>query len=380
MLAGGLVVLLAFREGGYDEASVWWAATVALLAAAGLAFLYRPVVPTRLELVAVLALAALAGWAALSALWSPDPDASLLEAQRTFLYVAALAAALVVRGALLAGTLAGIGIVCAYALGERLLNGPPSPPDPFEGTLLHEPLGYANALGGLAAIGLAAGVAFLLDARLRPVGLAAVALFLPTLALTGSRGGWVAALAGCAVALALRTGRRRLGAVAAGVAALALVVALVLPAGSLADDLADRAGDRPWYWHVAWAEVAEHPLAGRGAGTFELAWLEAQPAPVFVRDAHSLYLETLAELGVVGLTLLALALAAPLAAASLQVSAAAAGGYVAFLVHAGVDWDWEMPVVTAAGLFCGAALFTQHLRNAGQGQLRSDGQMGRGDL
>ena len=79
-----------------------------------------------------------------------------------------LAAALAVRGALLAGTLAGIGLVCAYALGERLLNGPPSPPDPFEGTLLHEPLGYANALGGLAAIGLAAAVAFLLDARSRP--------------------------------------------------------------------------------------------------------------------------------------------------------------------------------------------------------------------
>ena len=162
-------------------------------------------------------------------------------------------------------------------------------------------------------------------------------------------------------------------------AALALVVALVLPAGSLADDLADRAGDRPWYWHVAWAQTEEHPLAGRGAGTFELAWLEAQPAPVFVRDAHSLYLETLAELGVVGLALLALALAAPLAAASWPAGAAATGGYVAFLVHAGVDWDWEMPVVTAAGLFCGAALFTQHLRNAGRGQLRSDGQRGRGD-
>ena len=309
-------MLLAFREGGYDDASVWWAATVALLAAACLAFLYRPVVPTRLELVAVLALAAFAGWTALSSLWSPDPDASLLEAQRTVMYVAVLAAALVVRGALLAGTLAGIGVVCAYALGERLINGAPSPPDPFEGTLLHEPLGYANALGGLAAIGLAAAVALLVDSRSRPAAVAAIALFLPTLALTGSRGGWVAAFVGCAVALALRTGRRRLAAVSAGVAALALVVVLILPAGSLADDLADRAGDRPWYWHVAWAQTEEHPLTGRGAGTFERAWLEAQPAPVFVRDAHSLYLETLAELGVVGLALLVIALAAPLAAAS----------------------------------------------------------------
>ena len=73
-------------------------------------------------------------------------------------------------------------------------------------------------------------------------------------------------------------------------------------------------------------------------------------------DAHSLYLETLAELGLVGLGLLVLVLAPPLAGAFRGASAAAAGGYVAFLVHAGVDWDWEMPAVTIAGLFCGAAL------------------------
>jgi len=36
--------------------------------------------------------------------------------------------------------------------------------------------------------------------------------------------------------------------------------------------------------------------------------------------------------------------------------AAAAAGYSAYLVHAGLDWDWEYPVVTLAGLACGAAL------------------------
>jgi hypothetical protein len=78
--------------------------------------------------------------------------------------------------------------------------------------------------------------------------------------------------------------------------------------------------------------------------------------PVSVRDAHSLYLETLAELGLLGLALLGLALAPPLLAAFRGASAAAAGGYVAFLVHAGLDWDWELPAVTLAGLLCGAAL------------------------
>jgi hypothetical protein len=39
--------------------------------------------------------------------------------------------------------------------------------------------------------------------------------------------------------------------------------------------------------------------------------------------------------------------------------AAAAGAYVAFLFHAGVDWDWEMPAVTVAGLACGVALMAE---------------------
>jgi hypothetical protein len=32
------------------------------------------------------------------------------------------------------------------------------------------------------------------------------------------------------------------------------------------------------------------------------------------------------------------------------------GGYVAYLVHTGVDWDWELPAVTLVGLLCGAGI------------------------
>src|SRR5207244_1901468 len=35
----------------------------------------------------------------------------------------------------------------------------------------------------------------------------------------------------------------------------------------------------------------------------------------------------------------------------------AVAAYVAFIVHAGVDWDWEMPVVVLAALLCGVAIF-----------------------
>jgi O-Antigen ligase len=118
--------------------------------------------------------------------------------------------------------------------------------------------------------------------------------------------------------------------------------------------------NRSEYWHVAWRELQDHPLLGGGAGSFQRFWLRHRRVGLPVLDAHSLYLETLAELGVIGLVLLLCALVAPLgalrAARRHPLAAAALGAYVAFLVHAGIDWDWEMPAVTLAGLFCLIAL------------------------
>ena len=356
-LALGGVALLGFADGGFWPAA-WRAATVAFLAAAalGLVLRGRPRL-TRSQVVVAGALAALAAWTALSALWSVDQGDSLLEAQRTLVYLALVVAAAVLGGSLLAGTLAGIAVLCAWAVGERLLVGPPDPPDPFEGTLLQEPIGYANGLGGLAAIGLVVALTLLARDRRRLWPVVPLALCAVTLAGTGSRAGIGAAAVGGAVGVALALGRLRLARLLTAAAGLTLVLALALPAGSLADDLAERGGDRPWYWHVAWQEARDAPLAGRGAGTFHLSWIEHRPIDASVQDAHSLYLETLAELGVVGLALLLLALAPPLAVALRRASSpAAAAGYVAFLVHAGADWDWELPAVTVAGLLCGAQL------------------------
>jgi O-antigen ligase len=352
------VLLLSFAEGGFRPAA-WRAATVALLAAGALGLVLRgPVRPSRAQLLVGVGFAALAAWAALSAVWSPDPHASLLEAQRTLVYLALAFAATVLGGSLLADTLTGIGLVCLWSVGQRLLEGPPSPPDPFEGTLLQEPLGYANGLGGLAAIALAVLLTALVRDR-TSWGLKALllGLFAATLLLTASRGGAVAAGAGAAVGLALACRRVGVARVAAATAGLALFVVLVLSAGSLAEDLAGRGGDRPWYWHVAWTDVRQSPLAGRGAGTFHLTWLEERPIGANVRDAHSLYLETLSELGALGLALLLLALAPPLVLALRGTGpSGAAAGYTAFLVHAGADWDWELPAVTVAGLLCGFAV------------------------
>ena len=119
-------------------------------------------------------------------------------------------------------------------------------------------------------------------------------------------------------------------------------------------------GERIPQWKIAWRDYTSHPLLGSGAGTYARYWNELRPAPSQVINVHNLYLETLAELGPVGLIALVCALAAPLVAAVRArrhtLVAAAAAAYAAFLIHAAVDWDWQMPAVTLVALFCAGAI------------------------
>jgi hypothetical protein len=117
---------------------------------------------------------------------------------------------------------------------------------------------------------------------------------------------------------------------------------------------------RTQQFHTAWQQVTDHPVLGGGAGSYDQYWFQHRRVPFTVHDAHNLYLETLAELGAPGLLLLALVLGVPLAAVrrarSSPLAAVACGAFIAYLAHAFVDWDWEMPAVTIAALFCGLAL------------------------
>jgi hypothetical protein len=114
------------------------------------------------------------------------------------------------------------------------------------------------------------------------------------------------------------------------------------------------------FWKAAWRENRTHPLRGAGAGSFEQYWLRHRTFPSQVRDAHSLYAQTLAELGLVGLLLLVLVLAPPLvagvAARGHPLVPGALGGFVAYLAHTGVDWDWQMPAVTLIALALAGAM------------------------
>jgi len=103
---------------------------------------------------------------------------------------------------------------------------------------------------------------------------------------------------------------------------------------------------------------------GSGAGSFERNWDRSRRADEVVRDAHGLYVETLSELGVIGLLLLMAVLAIPLVAGVRRRAAAfvpaVIGAYAAFLAHLAVDWDWELSGVALTGLFVGCLLLVAH--------------------
>jgi O-antigen ligase len=139
-------------------------------------------------------------------------------------------------------------------------------------------------------------------------------------------------------------------------ASICIVSAVLVVRSESGISLGDE--NRPRYWHVALDDAAAHPVLGSGAGTFADYWLAHESVETFARDAHSLYLESLAELGPLGLLFGAGSLAVPFLALRRRepILAPVAGAYLAFVVHAGIDWDWEVPAVTLIGIFCGAAL------------------------
>ena len=361
------VLVDGIAGGGYFPRA-WRLTSFALLAFALAALIgRRRIALGRIERAFLGLVAALTAWTAASTIWSDTSGTSILEGERDIVYLSAVAAVLLcVRResvpALLGGVLAGITAVAGYGLFTYVVFDHPL--NPIEGKLLFEPLGYANGLGIYAAIGtlLAAGLALSLrPPLLRLVCLAPVGILLPSLYLTGSRAAELSLAAGLVVLVRFS---RRLPRVVTGafVAGAAAAVALVA-AASLHQEHNVLAGlfgaNRPHYWHVAWHEVQLNPVLGSGAGTFERYWLLYRPVGSFARDAHSLYLETLAELGPIGLVLLLAALGLPLLVLRGRrdpMLATAAAGYVAYLVHTGVDWDWELPVVTLCGLVCGSGL------------------------
>jgi len=137
--------------------------------------------------------------------------------------------------------------------------------------------------------------------------------------------------------------------------------------GDLRQRLTDPSNNnRNELWGAAVSAFAESPLHGHGAGTFQTSWERQRTRYMYVVDAHSLYLQAMAELGVPGIALLAILVGTVLWGLAVRVRGRHRSLYgvllaagVVWALHAGVDWDWQMPVVTipffaAAGLALGA--------------------------
>jgi O-antigen ligase/polysaccharide polymerase Wzy-like membrane protein len=109
-------------------------------------------------------------------------------------------------------------------------------------------------------------------------------------------------------------------------------------------------------WHAALNEFWASPLIGKGAGSFEAWWSQYGREIGFVGNAHSLYFETLGDLGLIGLCLLVGAFVTVIVVAvrrtlaltmELRESAAAVtAAFIAYAIAAGVDWMWELPIVS----------------------------------
>jgi O-Antigen ligase/Tetratricopeptide repeat len=464
LFGAALVLGLALADGGYwPSAWSWTTLALAWVAAVALAIAPRATIPP--SFLAVLgALAAFAGWAFASLLWTDSISRTALDGQRAAMYVVvAFVAALVVGAntyiALLGGVWAAASAAAVVGLATVVVPDRLGVFDQVAGSRLSEPLGYSNAVGLLCALGAILALGLACGATTRPVrGLAAASIpvLATTLYFTFSRGAWLVLVAGIAVAVALD--RRRLRLVTAAMA-LAPFTAIPVAAGFTSDALTRRGAplgeaaadghrvailiviaalasgvvgvviptverrirvtpavrrtyaagllvvvlaaavtffvrfggpitvaekaweafsatapaerdlnrrlfvfsgsDRASHYEVAWAQFRDEPLVGTGAGTYELWWARERPLAITIHDAHSLYLEVLGELGVVGLALLLVALAIPLVigikARGQPLVPVALAAYAAYLLRAGIDWDWEMPAVTIAGLLAGFA-------------------------
>jgi hypothetical protein len=168
--------------------------------------------------------------------------------------------------------------------------------------------------------------------------------------------------------------RERSIAVGAAVAVLAVVAALAAGVPSWADkqvhnflyggatsttDLRTRLTDpssngRKDHWEAALKGFSKEPLRGQGAGTYEFTWDRYRKTETVVVDGHSLYFEVLSEFGIPGLLLIVATIILILVnllrnvrGPNRMVYAALFGAVIAWAIHAGADWDWEMPAVTA---------------------------------
>ena len=133
-------------------------------------------------------------------------------------------------------------------------------------------------------------------------------------------------------------------------------------------------GDRYDYWRVAVLEFRSAPLRGVGAGNYQPGYYLHRHTSEEIRQPHSLELQTLAELGLVGAVMLAAFLLAVATGfvrtaragrrsrTARAVAVAGGGTFVAWLTQTSADWLHLLPGLTAIALAAAAALLARPAR------------------
>jgi tetratricopeptide (TPR) repeat protein len=140
------------------------------------------------------------------------------------------------------------------------------------------------------------------------------------------------------------------------------------------------------FYRVAVDAFEEEPLAGNGAGAYQFSWVKLRSLATPVHNAHSLYLEAFAELGLIG-GLLVLGMVGFLLWTGLSAwrhssgiarerNAALLAAALAVAVGMGIDWFWEIAALGAVFFLASGALLAARC-----GQLASAraGANGRGE-
>src|SRR6266511_1932136 len=395
--------------------AIWWV----VLLGVGFGFLPRARVDRPVVVVgALLALFVVDTFA--SVFWAPSAAAAFDEFNRVALYLGLFVlVALSVRrsdlGRWADGLALGLVATAVVALVSRLfpdLFSPRGLPEflPSSATRLSFPIGYWNGLGILMGMTVPLCLRYALTAPTalrRSLGVLPIPILVSVVYFTSSRGGVATAVIGTVVFLAapnrgwealgavlaaaayllgarLLAGRRApsplVGRIVLGVALLALVGAVValhpirrfddfkrIPGSASASNdfvrshLLSGNGSGRWQcWDAAVDEFETAPVAGRGAGSYEPWWAQHASFTYFLRNAHSLYLETLGELGLIGFLLIVSAFVAGIAMAVRRLLRAAprerptiaalTAVFVGFAFGASIDWVWQITAITAVAI------------------------------
>jgi tetratricopeptide (TPR) repeat protein len=138
--------------------------------------------------------------------------------------------------------------------------------------------------------------------------------------------------------------------------------------------LTSGGGNRYDYWRVAVKQLEDHPLTGVGAGNYNSTYYQERTTSEDIQQAHSIQLQALGELGLIG----GLALAAFVGAVLLgfwqtargsyphranpALAVAAGGTFLVWLFQTSVDWMHLIPGLTGIAI-CAAAVLLPPVRS-----------------